>query len=77
VPESGDRPDHSARLDVQTAVRRLARRQRTAVVLHYYLGLSAAETAQVMSCSVGTVKSTLSDARAQLKKTLGEDYRHA
>jgi RNA polymerase sigma-70 factor (ECF subfamily) len=76
LPERGDVRDHSARLDVQAAVASLARRQRTAVVLHYYLGISAAETAQVMGCSVGTVKSTLSDARRQLKKALGEDYRH-
>jgi RNA polymerase sigma-70 factor (ECF subfamily) len=77
LPESGGGPDHSVRLDVQAAVTSLARRQRIAVVLHYYLGLSAAETAQVMACSIGTVKSTLSDARHQLKKALGEDYRHA
>ena len=70
-------PDSPARVDVRAAVAALAPRQRVAMTLHYYLGLSTAEAATVMSCSIGTVKSTLSDARHQLKKTLGEDYRHA
>jgi RNA polymerase sigma-70 factor, ECF subfamily len=69
--------DQSARLDVQAALSELAERQLLAVTLHYYLGLTTAETAEVMGCSVGTVKSTLFDARHQLKKSLGEDYRHA
>jgi RNA polymerase sigma-70 factor (ECF subfamily) len=66
-----------ARLDVRAAISTLPPRQRTAITLHYYLGLSTAEAAEVMSCSVGTVKSTLSDARRQLKTILGEDYHHA
>jgi hypothetical protein len=36
-------------------MRRLTRRQRVAVELHYYGGLSVAECAQVMSCAEGTV----------------------
>jgi RNA polymerase sigma-70 factor, ECF subfamily len=77
LQDVGVASDGSARLDVQAALNRLAKRQLLAITLHYYLGLSTAETAEVMRCSIGTVKSTLSDARHLLKKSLGEDYRHA
>lgn len=59
-------------VDVERALARLPRRQREAVDLHYFAGLSVAETAQVMGCSPGTVKSTLSDARARLAPLLKE-----
>lgn len=62
-------------VDLRAALARLTRRQRTAVALHYYLGLPVAEAAEVLGCSVGTVKSTLSDARRRLREELGEDYR--
>lgn len=64
--------DGDLAIDVAAALARLSRRQRTAVDLHYYAGLSVAETAAVMRCSPGTVKSTLSDARARLRRLLGE-----
>jgi RNA polymerase sigma factor (sigma-70 family) len=60
--------------DLRTALLRLTHRQRSAVVLHYYLGLPVAEVAEVLGCSAGTVKSTLSDARRRLQDLLGEDY---
>jgi RNA polymerase sigma-70 factor (ECF subfamily) len=67
--------DGSAAIDLERALRRLSTRQRLAVDLHYYLGLDVTETAAVMRCSPGTVKSTLSDARGRLRRLLGEDYR--
>ena len=45
------------------------------MVLHYYLGTPVADVAEVLQCSAGTVKSTLSDARAKLRDLLGEDHR--
>jgi RNA polymerase sigma-70 factor (ECF subfamily) len=57
-------------LDVERAVRALPRRQRLAVDCFYFAGLSVAETAAVMACAEGTVKSTLSDARARLRPLL-------
>jgi RNA polymerase sigma-70 factor (ECF subfamily) len=66
-------PD-STHLDVERALRRLPARQRLAVDLYYFLGLSVADAAAVMRCSDGTVKSTLSDARSRLRRLLGEDY---
>ena len=65
-------PDSDLALDVADALSRLSTRQREAVDLHYYAGLSVAETATVMGCSAGTVKSTLSDARARLRILLGD-----
>jgi RNA polymerase sigma-70 factor (ECF subfamily) len=59
-------------LDLRDAVRALPRRQREAVLLHYYVGLPIAEVAALMRCAEGTVKSTLSDARANLAKALGD-----
>jgi DNA-directed RNA polymerase specialized sigma24 family protein len=57
-------------IDLERAVARLAPRQRLVVDLHYYVGLDVAEAAIVMGCSEGTVKSTLSDARARLRTML-------
>jgi RNA polymerase sigma factor (sigma-70 family) len=58
------------RLDVEYAVSRLPPRQRLAVDCFYFVGLSVTETAAVMRCSEGTVKSTLSDARHRLRPML-------
>ena len=58
------------RLDLEQAIRALSRRQRTAVDCYYFADLSIAQTAAVMNCSEGTVKSTLSDARARLRQQL-------
>lgn len=44
----------------------LTKRQRTAVILRYYVGLTEQETAAEMGCSVGTVKALASRGRASL-----------
>ena len=62
--------DLEAHLDLSRAVGRLPRRQRIAVELFYVLGLPVVECAAVMGCAVGTVSSTLSDARKALRATL-------
>jgi RNA polymerase sigma factor (sigma-70 family) len=76
VDHSADVPDASAphadgdgRLD--EAIAQLPDRQALAIQLHYFVGLSVAETAAVMSCAPGTVKSTLFDARTRLRQLLG------
>ncbi|MGH3292776.1 MAG: RNA polymerase sigma factor, partial [Trebonia sp.] len=56
--------------EVLAAVRQLADRQREALTLRYYLGLSTEETALVMGISAGSVKSALSRAIAALGRTL-------
>lgn len=63
-------PDRDLHLDVSAAVAALPRRQRLAVELFYVLDLPVADTAAVMGCSVGTVSSTLSDARRALRRRL-------
>ena len=45
-------------------------RQRKAVVLRYYEDLSEAETAELLGCSVGTVKSQVSWGLARLQGLL-------
>jgi RNA polymerase sigma-70 factor (sigma-E family) len=70
LPEVVARSDvdaHDERQDLWTALGRLPRRQQAAVVLRYYEGLSEAETARTLGCSVGTVKSQTSKALAKLR----------
>ncbi|GAA2740159.1 SigE family RNA polymerase sigma factor [Terrabacter aerolatus] len=55
------------RTDLWQALARLPRRQRAVVVLRFYEDLSEAETAEIMQCSVGTVKSQASRALAKLR----------
>lgn len=62
--------DTDARVDVEQALAALSARQRLAVDCYYFADLSVADTAAVMGCSEGTVKSTLSDARARLRSLL-------
>lgn len=57
-------------LDLRRAVDALAPRQQLAVNLFYYLDRPVDEIAVVMGCSVGTVKSTLADARGRLRRHL-------
>ena len=45
----------------------LAARQRTVLVLRVVDDLSEAQTAQVLDCAIGTVKSTMARAMARLR----------
>lgn len=54
------------RLDVRSALDRLPTRQRAAIVLRYFEGLSEAETAMVLDCSVSAVKSLVARAKATM-----------
>ena len=54
------------------AVRSLPPRQRTAVALRFYADLTVAETATIMGCSTGSVKTHTSRALVKLKQTLSE-----
>jgi len=53
--------------DLWTALGRLPRRQRAVIVLRYFEDLTEAETARLMGCSLGTVKSQTSKAMASLR----------
>jgi RNA polymerase sigma factor (sigma-70 family) len=57
---------------LKEAFDRLPPRQRAVAVLRLYSGLSEQETADVLECSVGSVKSQLHDARRSLQASLRE-----
>ena len=58
------------RARVAAAITSLPERQRTALLLSHYQGLSNPETAQVLETSVDAVESLLARARRSLKQTL-------
>jgi RNA polymerase sigma-70 factor (sigma-E family) len=55
------------RITVQAALRRLPAKQRAVLVLRYYEDLDIGETARLLGCSPGTVKSQTHDALARLR----------
>ena len=55
------------RMTVTAALARLPARQRAVIVLRFFDDLSEAATADVLGCSVGTVKSQTHDALARLR----------
>ena len=61
---------HETSREVWKAVRKLPERQRACVVLRYFEDLPEAQIADVLECSIGTVKSQLSKARAKLEASL-------
>ena len=60
-------PDVAAREDLRRALAGLAPRQRAVIVLRYFEDLTEAQTAELLGCSVGTVKSQCSKALAKLR----------
>ncbi|MEU8354656.1 SigE family RNA polymerase sigma factor [Nonomuraea sp. NPDC048882] len=55
------------------ALRALPPRQRAVIVLRYWEDLTETQTAEVLGCSVGTVKSQASKAMAKLRSALGRE----
>lgn len=69
VPESAVEDDKGEMLEtiaLRAVLASLPQRQREAVVLHYGLDVSVDRTADIMACSVGTVKSQLAKARSAI-----------
>ncbi|HZB51448.1 MAG TPA: SigE family RNA polymerase sigma factor [Mycobacteriales bacterium] len=69
---SGDPAGISERDAVWQALRRLPPRTRAVLVLRYWEDLSEAETARILDCSVGSVKSQASRGLRRLAEVLGE-----
>jgi RNA polymerase sigma-70 factor (sigma-E family) len=69
LPDGAEERAEQAR--VLAALARLPARQRATVVLRFWDDLTEAATADVLSCSVGTVKSQTARALARLRTELG------
>lgn len=54
-------------------LQQLSRRQREAIVLRYYLDLSEHQTADLLGCPVGTVKSAVSRGLSTLRSELTKE----
>jgi RNA polymerase sigma-70 factor (sigma-E family) len=66
-PMNDRRSELEDRLAILEALDGLSPRQRTAVVLRHYVDLSESRTADLMGCSVGTVKTLTSRGLATLR----------
>jgi RNA polymerase sigma factor (sigma-70 family) len=55
------------RVVLEQALAKLTRRQRAVIVLRYFEDMSEADTADLLGCSVGTVKSQTSHALKRLR----------
>ncbi len=79
VPDGVDRTDfvagHAERNEVLEALRSLAPRQRACVVLRYYEDLSVEQTAEILGCSEGTVKSQASRGLDTLRQAIDQTRR--
>lgn len=60
--------------ELWSELHRLPRRQRTAVVLRYCEDLSERQTAELMGCSVGSVKRHCSMALGKLRAAMGPTF---
>ena len=65
-------PDFAPSISVEALLAGLDRERRLAFVLTQVLGLSYAEAAEVCECPVGTIRSRVARARADLVARLGE-----
>jgi RNA polymerase sigma-70 factor (ECF subfamily) len=70
---SGWPPDEQ--VDLEAALRTLPRRQREALILHYFAGLGVAEIAHALRIRESAAKSVLHRGRRSLAAALGPGYR--
>ena len=66
--------DGTDRVVLAQALALLPPRQRAVVVLRFYDDLSVEQTAEVLGCAPGTVKSQTSHALGKLRSALGESF---
>jgi RNA polymerase sigma-70 factor (sigma-E family) len=68
---SGEGRDREGQpVEMWDALSHLSQRQRTILVMRYYLDMTEAEVAAILGCRVGTVKSTSHRALKDLRRTL-------
>jgi RNA polymerase sigma-70 factor (sigma-E family) len=74
IPETATTKDAAAEVDARLAARQalqaLPPGQRAAVALRYWVGLDLTEVADVLGCSVGTVKSQSAKGLANLRRAV-------
>ena len=71
VPDlPGQSQDQDTALDLRSALAALPRRQRATLVLRFYCDLNVDQTARVLSCSPGTVKSQTAKGLRSLRQAL-------
>jgi len=63
--------DHDAVLDLRAAVAALPARQRATLVLRYYCDLTIDQSAEILGCSPGTVKSQTARALDAVRRSIG------
>jgi RNA polymerase sigma-70 factor (sigma-E family) len=75
-PHERAAPDAStdvvATVMIRQALARLTTRQRAVIILRYFEDLTEAQTAEVLGCAVGTVKSQARDALGKLRRVAPE-----
>jgi RNA polymerase sigma-70 factor (sigma-E family) len=67
---------HAVRAEILAALRQLPPRQRAVIVLRYYEQLSEAETAAVLGCTTGTVKSQTHRGLQAMRRTMAVETAH-
>ena len=79
MPIEPAEPDRAAELadrdQLERGLRRLSEAQRTILILHFYVGLSPTEAADVLDIPAGTAKSRLHYALDALRAALAADER--
>lgn len=77
MPDQAAVPNR-AELGAWSAVHGLPPQQRAVIALRYFEDLSVAQTAEILGCSEGTVKSQASRAIATLRRSISaeEGVRH-
>ena len=66
--------DHDAGLDLRAAVAALPARQRATLVLRFYCDLNVDQSAEILGCSPGTVKSQTARALDTVRRALGPPH---
>lgn len=73
--EFASQPDVAVREQLWCALRELPYRQRCALVLRFYEDLSEAETARLLGCRVGTVKSLVHRGLSAMREQIGRELK--
>jgi RNA polymerase sigma-70 factor (ECF subfamily) len=69
----GSEPPSADTIDIVRAVRTLPKRQRQAIILHYFMAMTIQEVAMALEISEGTVKNSLFRARRSLAKIIDNE----